>query len=68
MLSGEIDFLLRCVAPDLTMFQDFIIHDLTAAPNVESVKTSLVIRTSKQAPGVPTELMSMEAEPERRAD
>ena len=57
MLSGEIDFLLRCVAPDLAAFQDFIIHELTAAPNVESVKTTLVIRASKHAPGVPTELV-----------
>jgi DNA-binding Lrp family transcriptional regulator len=56
MLSGEIDFLLRCVAPDLSAFQDFIIHELTAAPNVESVKTSLVIRASKHAEGVPVEL------------
>jgi DNA-binding Lrp family transcriptional regulator len=56
MLSGEIDFLLRCVAPDLSAFQDFIIHQLTAAPNVASVKTSLVIRASKHAAGVPTEL------------
>jgi DNA-binding Lrp family transcriptional regulator len=64
MLSGEIDFLLRCVAADLSMFQDFIIHELAAAQNVESVKTSLVIRTSKQAPGVPTELMSNDAEVE----
>ena len=58
MLSGEIDFLLRCVAPDLGAFQDFIIHELTAAPNVESVKTSLVIRASKHAAGVPTELVA----------
>ena len=56
MLSGEIDFLLKCVAPDLSAFQDFIIHELTAAPNVASVKTSLVIRASKHAAGVPTEL------------
>jgi DNA-binding Lrp family transcriptional regulator len=55
MLSGEIDFMLKCVAPDLTAFQDFIIHELTAAPNVASVKTSLVIRASKHAPGVPIE-------------
>ena len=58
MLSGEIDFLLRCVAPDLSAFQDFIIHELTAAPNVASVKTSLVIRASKHAAGVPVELVA----------
>ena len=31
MLSGETDFLLKCVAPDLTAFQDFVIEELTAA-------------------------------------
>ena len=46
MLSGETDFVLRCVALDLGAFQDFIIHELTAAPNVASVKTSLVMMKS----------------------
>jgi len=53
MLSGESDFQLKCVAPDLTAFQDFVIEDLTAAPNVASVKTTLVIRRVKFEPGVP---------------
>jgi len=56
MLSGEIDFVLKCVATDLSAFQDFIIHELTAAPNVASVKTSLVIRASTHATGVPIEI------------
>jgi DNA-binding Lrp family transcriptional regulator len=67
MLSGEIDFLLRCVAPDLTAFQDFIIHELTAAPNVASVKTSLVIRASKHEEGVPVELAAQADAPAKRA-
>lgn len=54
MLSGEIDFILKCVARDLTAFQEFIINELTAAPNVDSVKTSLAIRRSKFKTGVPT--------------
>ena len=53
MLSGESDYMLKCVAPDLPAFQDFVLKDLTAAPNVASVKTSLTIRRSKLAPGVP---------------
>lgn len=56
MLSGEVDFLLRCVAPDLASFQSFVIHELTAAPNVASVKTSLVIRAAKDVVGPPLEL------------
>jgi DNA-binding Lrp family transcriptional regulator len=67
MLSGEIDFLLRCVAPDLSAFQDFIIHELTAAPNVASVKTSLVIRASKHEKGVPIELAPDAKVPARQA-
>lgn len=55
MLSGETDFLLKCVAPDLTAFQDFV-KELTATPNVASVKTTLVIRRVKLEPGVPIAL------------
>ncbi len=53
MLSGEIDFILRCVTTDLKSFQEFVIHELTASPNVDSVKTSLAIRQSKYEVGVP---------------
>jgi DNA-binding Lrp family transcriptional regulator len=53
MLSGDIDFMLKCVAPDLTSFQNFIIRDLTAAPNVDHVRTALAMRSVKLEPGVP---------------
>jgi DNA-binding Lrp family transcriptional regulator len=53
MLAGESDYILKCVAPDLPSFQDFVLNQLTAAPNVSSVKTSLAIRRAKLAPGVP---------------
>jgi hypothetical protein len=41
------------VTRDLPAFQDFVLKDLTAVPNVASVKTSLAIRRAKLAPGVP---------------
>ena len=53
MLNGEIDFILKCVAPDLTAFQAFLTGGLLTARNVASVKTSLVIRNAKDEPGVP---------------
>jgi len=53
MLSGDIDFILKCVAPDLRTFQAFVIEDLTRAPEVDSVRTSLVIRRLKHEPAVP---------------
>lgn len=55
MLNGEIDFILKIVSRDLQSFQEFLTSKLTPAPNVESVKTSLTIRTSKYTPGVPLE-------------
>jgi DNA-binding Lrp family transcriptional regulator len=56
MLSGEVDFILRCVARDLPEFQAFITEKLTAAKNVASVKTALVIREAKNEPGIPLEI------------
>lgn len=53
MLNGEVDFILKCVATDLKAFQRFLTESLTPAPNVASVKTSLVIRSGKNEPGVP---------------
>jgi len=53
MLSGESDFMLKCIARDLPTFQEFVLDELTAAPNVASVKTFLTIRRAKRDPGVP---------------
>jgi DNA-binding Lrp family transcriptional regulator len=55
MLNGEIDFILKIVAHDLQEFQRFLTAHLTSAPNVEHVKTSLTIRTSKNQPGIPVD-------------
>lgn len=57
MLNGEIDFILKCVAPDLSTFQSFLTAELTAADNVASVKTSLVIRCAKDEPGLPFDVL-----------
>ncbi|MCA0919569.1 Lrp/AsnC family transcriptional regulator [Pseudooceanicola nanhaiensis] len=57
MLNGEVDFILKCVAPDLSTFQSFLTEQLTSAPNVASVKTSLVIRCAKDEPGVPFDVL-----------
>ena len=53
MLAGENDFLLKIVAADWEAYQVFLTTRLTAAPNVNHVKSALAIRTSKLLPGVP---------------
>lgn len=45
-LSGETDFLMKCVAPDLQAFQAFV-SELTATPNVRNVRSSLALRAVK---------------------
>mgnify|MGYP000926778413 CR=1 FL=1 len=47
MVSGESDFILHCVASDLSEFQTFVIEDLTSSPNVDTVRTALTIRQVK---------------------
>ncbi|PID36000.1 MAG: AsnC family transcriptional regulator [Rhodobacterales bacterium] len=64
MLNGEVDFILKCVAPDLSTFQRFLTNDLTSAENVASVKTSLVIRCAKDEPGVPFDVLEARASAE----
>ena len=53
MLAGDADYMLKCVAADMAAFQAFVLDHLTALPNVASVKTTIVLRASKNEPGVP---------------
>ena len=55
MLAGEMDFILKIVAEDWDHYQHFLTEQLTAAPNVTSVKSSLAVREAKMEPGVPVE-------------
>jgi DNA-binding Lrp family transcriptional regulator len=47
MVSGDSDFLLHCVARNLGHFQDFVVEELTATENVDTVRTMLTIRKVK---------------------
>lgn len=62
MLNGEVDFMLKCVAPDLSGFQRFLTGELLTTANVASVKTSLVIRGAKDEPGVPFDVLEKRLE------
>lgn len=55
MLTGETDFLIKVVAHDWDSYEKFLTSQLTAAPNVATVKSALTIRTTKMQPGVPIE-------------
>jgi DNA-binding Lrp family transcriptional regulator len=53
-LSGDIDFILKCVAENLGAFQT-LVSDLTALPNVRTVRTALTLDLVKDEPLVPIE-------------
>jgi DNA-binding Lrp family transcriptional regulator len=53
-LSGDIDFILKCVAQNLGAFQTFV-SDLTELPNVRNVRTALTLDLIKDEPLVPIE-------------
>ncbi len=57
MLSGEVDFILKCVAPDMATFQNFVTH-LTAAPHVVLVR-EFSFRNSRS--GIFARLLSLKA-------
>jgi DNA-binding Lrp family transcriptional regulator len=48
-ISGDVDFILKCVAQDFSAFQVFIIEELTKADNVSTVRTALTLRRVKDA-------------------
>lgn len=56
MLAGETDFLLKVVAKDWDAYQEFLTARLTAAPNVNHVKSALSISADKLEPGVPIQV------------
>jgi len=61
MIAGESDFLLKIVARSWDEYQQFHSTQLTTLSIVTSVKSQLIIRTAKQLPGVPVDLVHLEA-------
>lgn len=51
-LSGDIDFLMKCVTEDLPRLQAFV-AELTATPNVRNVRTALALGKAKDEGLVP---------------
>jgi len=49
MLNGEVDFILKCVAPDLSTFQSFLTEDLTAQRMLRVSKPRLSFAVQKMS-------------------
>ena len=52
-MTGEMDFLLQVVVPDLDALGQFTLHQLLKLPGVRDVRSSLVLETLKSSARVP---------------
>ncbi len=52
-ITGGADFLLKVATKDIPAYEDFIIHRLTALPDVQHLKTLVVLSTLKQETSLP---------------
>jgi len=53
MVSGEIDYLLEVVVPDLQRYERFLLDRLLAEPMIKEVRSSIAISTLKVAASLP---------------
>jgi Lrp/AsnC family transcriptional regulator, leucine-responsive regulatory protein len=60
MVSGEADYLLEVVAPDLERYQRFLLGKLLDLPLVREVRSNIAIQTLKVAAPLPLEHLQAE--------
>ncbi len=53
LVSGEVDFLLECVFPDIARYEQFLLGRLLKLPMVKDVQSNFVIRTVKGGAPLP---------------
>jgi len=53
LVSGEFDFLLECVFPDIAAYEQFLMGRLLKLPMVKDVRSNFVIRTVKEGGPLP---------------
>jgi Lrp/AsnC family transcriptional regulator, leucine-responsive regulatory protein len=53
LMTGDADYLLRVVVPDLTAYERFLINHLTRVPGVASIKSSFALKQVKYRTALP---------------
>jgi len=56
LMTGDSDYLLRVVAPDLKALQGFIVDRLACIPNVANIRSSMALKQVKYKTALPIEL------------
>lgn len=53
LMTGDADYMLRVVVPDLEAFQRFLMDHLTRVPGVSSIKSSFALKQVKYSTALP---------------
>ncbi len=61
-ITGGADFMLKVANHDIPDYENFVLHKLTALPEVQHLKTMVVLSTLKYETAMPTEHKSSDSE------
>jgi DNA-binding Lrp family transcriptional regulator len=53
LMTGDADYLLRVVVPDLAAYEKFLMQKLTRIPGIASIKSSFALRSVKYRTDLP---------------
>lgn len=65
-VTGEVDYVLRIVAPDLGVFSELMMKRLLTLPGVAQVKTNIAIASVKETRELPLDHIARPRQPHRR--
>ncbi|MFL9922750.1 Lrp/AsnC family transcriptional regulator [Herbaspirillum lusitanum] len=65
-VTGEADYILRIVAPDLAAFSEFMMNDLLRLPGVTNVKSNITLKKIKHSHELPLEHVTQPAKSRQR--
>ena len=65
-VTGEADYMLRIVAPDLATFSDLVMKQLVLLPGVAQVKTNITLSQIKQTHQLPLDHLGSDLQHRRR--
>jgi len=57
--AGEEDFILKVIVSDMSQYEEFVVHRLSAVPNIGRVRTSFCLSTVKDDTTVPLDAVGV---------
>ena len=52
-ISGQFDYMLKVMAPDMAYYRDFVLNVLGTIGNISAIESTFVMETLKSGPAIP---------------